>query len=304
MILADLEMFVRAAELGSFSAAARILGMTPSAVSRGVSRLEAELDVSLLIRSTRAITLTGEGQQLLPRGRRILDEVRDVHESFEGASTAASGRLRVDAPVALGRVVLAERMPAFLAQHPALRVDLTLRDYFTDLVAEGIDVAIRIGTLRDSALVARRLGELRMVVCASKSYLRKHGQPRTVADLARHNCLGFVRDGRPSDWYLGAAGELSPVEITGSYHASDAETLVCAARAGLGIVYMFDFVIAEAVARGELVPILASASNLARPVHAVFAPGRSDVPKVRAFVAFVEQALAARRVKRMASSGG
>lgn len=293
MNLADLEMFVRAAELGSFSSAARALGMTPSAVSRGVSRLEEDLRVTLLARSTRAITLTDEGQQLVQRGRRILDEVRDVHESFEGASTTASGRLRVDVPAALGRIVLAKRIPAFLAQHPALRVDLTLRDYYTDIVAEGIDVALRIGSLRDSALVARRLGECRMVACASKRYLKKHGSPRTVADLARHNCLGFVRDGRPSDWYLGPAGELSPVEISGSYHSSDAEVLVEAAKAGMGIVYLLEFIVADALERGELVPVLDTVSNFARPVHAVFAPGRSELPKVRTFVSFVSDVLAA-----------
>src|SRR5690606_8163427 len=101
---------------------------------------------------------------------------------------------------------------------------------------------------------ARRLGELRMVACASKPYLRKHGRPRTAADLARHNCLGFVRDGRPSDWYLGPAGDLSPVEIAGSYHSSDAEALVEAAKAGIGIVYLLDIIVADAIARGELVP--------------------------------------------------
>ncbi len=292
MILADLEMFVRAAELGSFSSAARALGVTPSAVSRGVSRLEEDLQVRLLSRSTRAITLSDEGQQLLQRGRRILDEVRDVHDSFEGASMTASGRLRVDAPAALGRIVLAKRMPAFLVQHPALRVDLTLRDYFTDLVAEGIDVALRIGAMRDSALVARRLGELRMVACASKGYLKQHGRPRAVAELARHNCLGFVRDGRPSDWYLGPAGDLSPVEISGSFHSSDAEVLVEAASAGVGIVYLLEFIVADALERGELVPVLGDLSNFTRPIHAVLAPGRAELPKVRTFVSFVSEVLA------------
>ncbi len=295
MNLADLEMFVRTAELGGFSSAARALRVTPSAVSRGVSRLEEQLGVTLFSRSTRALSLTDDGRQLLQRGRRILDEVRDVHESFEGASATASGRLRADVPAALGRIVLAKRLPAFLAQHPALRVELTLRDYFSDLVAEGLDVAIRIGPMRDSALVARRLGELRMVACASKSYLKKRGRPRSPADLARHDCLGFVRDGRPSDWYLGPAGELSPVEISGPYHSNDAEALVEAAKAGLGIIYLLEFIVADALARGELVPVLADVSTFTRPVHAVFAPGRSELPKVRAFVSMVNDVLAAPR---------
>lgn len=295
MNLADLEMFVRAAELGGFSAAARALRVTPSAVSRGVSRLEETLGVTLLSRSTRALSLTDHGQQLLQRGRRLLDEVRDIGESFEGAATSASGRLRADVPAALGRIVLAKRLPAFLAKHPALRLELTLRDYFSDLVAEGLDVAIRIGPLRDSALVARKLGELRMIACASKGYLRKHGHPRTAADLARHNCLGFVRDGRPSDWYLGPPGDLSPVEISGSYHSNDAEALIAAATASLGIVYLLEFIVADALARGDLVPILPSLSTLTRPVHAVFAPGRAELPKVRAFASFVGDALRAPR---------
>lgn len=295
MNLADLEMFVRAAELGGFSAAARALRVTPSAVSRGVSRLEQTLGVTFLSRSTRALSLTDHGQQLLQRGRRLLDEVRDIGESFEGAATSASGRLRADVPAALGRIVLAKRLPAFLAKHPALRLELTLRDYFSDLVAEGLDVAIRIGPLRDSALVARKLGELRMIACASKSYLRKHGHPRTAADLARHNCLGFVRDGRPSDWYLGPPGDLSPVEISGSYHSNDAEALIAAATASLGIVYLLEFIVADALARGDLVPILPALSTLTRPVHAVFAPGRAELPKVRAFASFVGDALRAPR---------
>jgi len=282
--LTAIEAFVRAADGGSFSVAARRIGVTASSVSRSVARLERSLGVQLFARSTRLLRLTDDGRAFHARAIRILEELREAKEAVSLSRARPSGVLRVDAPVALGRVMLAPRIPAFLAEHPDVRLELTLRDQAVDPVVEGLDVLIRIGVLGDSSLVARRFGVCRMVACASPAYLREHGTPRRLRDLSKHNCLGFLREGRPTPWRLGARGE---VPITGSYYANNADVLLEAAQAGTGIVWLLDFIVAEAVAAGRLVEVLADHSIVTRPVHALYPRNRHLLPKVRAFLGFL-----------------
>src|SRR4051812_10272282 len=191
-----IEFLTVTVETGSFAAAARRLGVTPSAVSRRVALLESELGVQLLARTTRSLRLTEDGLAFHERCTRILDELKEARDAIARVRGKPAGLLRVDAPIALGRSVLAPKLPAFLERYPEIRLDLTLRDQLVDPTAEGLDVLVRIGLPRDSTLISRRLGESRLLTCASPAYLRKHGKPRHPRDLAHHQCLGFLHEGR------------------------------------------------------------------------------------------------------------
>src|SRR5262245_29600141 len=183
-MLGALALFVRAAESRSFSEAARHFRMTPSAVSRSIARLERELDARLLVRTTHAVTLTETGQTFYERAARIVADLADAREAVEHERRGPRGTLRVDAPLGFGRVVLRPLVPAFLARHPDLRVEMSLRVAFVDTVAEGVDVLVRVGEPTEASLSARRLGVARMVIAASPKYLKQRGRPRSVSDLS------------------------------------------------------------------------------------------------------------------------
>jgi LysR family transcriptional regulator for bpeEF and oprC len=175
-------------------------------------------------------------------------------------------------------------LPAFLDRHPDLRLHLTLRDTLVDPIAEGLDVVVRMGHLGDSTLIARRLGETRVVLAASRAYLRKHGTPRIPADLRQHRCLGYLREGRPSAYRFETA---DAVEIAGPCHANDADVLRQMGLAGKGVVALFDFIVADDLARGALVPVLTEHRSEAWPVHALYPKNRHLVPKVGVFLDFL-----------------
>ena len=291
-----IELFVATVQAGSFANAARRLGVTPSAVSRRVAMLEGELGVQLLARTTRTLRLTEDGQAFHERCLRILEEVEEARASIVRVRQKPSGLLRVDAPVALGRSLLTPKLPGFLTRYPDVRIDLTLRDQFVDPIAEGLDVLVRIGRLRDSLLVARKLGESRLITCAAPAYLRKHGAPRHPRDLVRHQCLGFLRDGRPAcfDFETSeAAGEADPVrstfhvDIAGQFNANDSDVLLQMALAGRGLVLLFDFLCAAHIASGALVPVLRDHPSLSWPIHLLYPKNRHLLPKVRVFLDFM-----------------
>jgi len=288
--LAGIDFFATTVECGSFASAARHLGVTASAVSRRVAQLESELGVSLLARTTRTLRLTDDGRAFHERCVRILEELRDAREAIVRASKKPSGRLRVEAPLSLGRIVLAPKIPEFLARHPEIKLELMVRDRFIDPVAEGIDVIVRIGALGESSLIARRLGEARVLMCASPAYLKKRGTPKTLSDLARHNCLAYLReDGHPYPWRFASAQDEGTrvVDIAGHYHANDAEILHIGAVAGKGIVALFDFSVARSMRRGELVRVLEDHPLQSRPIHALYPKNRHLLPKVRVFLDFL-----------------
>jgi LysR family transcriptional regulator, regulator for bpeEF and oprC len=290
--LGSIEFFTTTVDAGSFAAAARRLGVTPSAVSRRVALLESELGVPLLARTTRTLRLTDDGRAFHERCARILEELREARETIARTSSRPAGVVRVDAPLALGRFVVAPRLPELLERYPDLRVELTLRDHHVDAIAEGLDVLVRIGRLGESTLIARRLGASHLVACASPAYLRRRGTPRTPADLAGHDCLGFLREGRPNPWLFGTGDHAQSVEVAGRYHASDAEVLRTGALAGQGIVHIFDFLVADAIASGALVPLLRDHAPPPWPIHALYPRNRHLLPKVGVFLDFLTEVFA------------
>ncbi|WP_437338513.1 LysR family transcriptional regulator [Sorangium sp. So ce394] len=298
--LAAIELLVATVETGSFSRAARRLGVTPSAVSRRVMRLERELGVALLARTTRSLRLTDDGQAFYARCVRIVEELGEATEAIARASTKPVGLLRVDAPVTLGREVIAPSLPRFSARTPDVRVHLTLRDQHVDPVAEGLDLLVRIGQLGDSSLVARRLGASRIVHCAAPSYIARRGAPQAPADLARHDCVGYLRDGRPDPFRFptGDGDAVLDVPISGPFHANDADVLKRLALAGSGIVAMFDFLVKDALAEGTLVTVLEEARTMSWPIHALYPKNRHLLPKVRVFVEYLAEVFAPSGARR------
>lgn len=283
-----IEFLTSAVEHGSFAAAARKLGVTPSAVSRRVAQLESELGVQLLARTTRTLRLTEDGLAFHERCVRVLEELHEARDAIARAKRRPAGLLRVDAPIALGRAVLAPQLPGFLQRYPEVRIDLSLRDQLVDPIAEGLDVLLRIGPLRDSPLIARRLGESRLRAYASPAYLKRHGRPKRPSDLARFPCVGFLADGRPRPFLFEADdGTMTSVEVSGQCNATDSDVLAQLALAGRGIVMMFDFLAAPHVAQGRLVSVLDERPSSTWPIHALYPPNRHLLPKVRVFLEFL-----------------
>jgi DNA-binding transcriptional LysR family regulator len=290
---AALTVFVRAAETGSFSAAARLLGLTPSAVSRSVTRLERELDARLLHRSTHAIALTEVGETFFRRASAVLRDLDDAREQVSALESRPRGTLRVDASVGFGQIVLGPLLPVFLAEHRDLRVELTLRDRTIDPVAERMDVVIRVGPPRLEAVTARKLTTARLVVCGAPSYFERRGVPRTPADLARHECLDLVMRGRVSPWRFQVADEPIDVVPQGRLACDHGGLLRDAALAGAGLVRLLDLFVAPQLASGALRAVLdGQGREPPTTVHALQPSHRRSSAKARAFVDFLVARLA------------
>ena len=281
-----LESFVRAADLQSFARAGRDLGISASAVGKNVARLEAQMGVRLFHRTTRQVRLTAEGAMFHERCRRILDELGDARAMLQDAVATPRGRLRVSLPT-IGYRFLLPILPAFKARYPEIELDLDFNDRLVDVVAEGVDVAIRSGELVDSQLVARRLGPFSFVLAASPAYLAQHGVPQVPADLARHSCLRykFVTGGKIEDWDLPGL----PTQLPPGLVCNNMEAMLGAAVAGLGIAYMPDFLALDALRRGELQRVLAPHLVRRGQFSALWPSSRQLSPKVRAFVDFASE---------------
>lgn len=282
--LAGIEHFVATVAAGSFAGGATTLGVTASAVSRRVAALEDEVGVQLLTRTTRSLRLTADGAAFYERCTRILGEIREARDAFARVKVKPSGLLRVDAPTALGRVVLAPSLPAFLAKYPEIDLHLTLRDHLVDPIAEGIDVLVRVGPLQDSSLIATRLGDTRIVHCAAPKYLDRRGVPHSPDDLRHHECLHYLRGGAPSRLHFDTGAGLAPMETFGPFSVNDADVLLRLTKAGHGIAAFFDFLVREEIARGELRAVLEPFSTNVRPIHALHPTNRHLLPKVRALL--------------------
>lgn len=293
-ILDAIEFLTTTVDAGSFAAAARKLGVTPSAVSRRVANLEAELGVALLARTTRRLRLTDDGLAFHARCAQILEQLHEARAVLARARHTPVGTLRVDAGIALGRSVIAPALPRFLERYPEIRLDLTLHDQLVDPIAEGLDVLVRIGPLGDSSLIARRLGESRIVLCASPGYLQKRGTPATLGDLARHDGIGYLRGGHPIPLRFEAADGVTELAITGRANANDAEVIRQLAIAGRGIAGLFEFIVANELASGQLVTVLDAHRSTSWPIHALYPRNRHLLPKVSVFVAFLEDLFGAR----------
>ncbi|WP_192384791.1 LysR family transcriptional regulator [Mesorhizobium silamurunense] len=285
----EIEVFVRVVEAGSFSAAARVLRMTPSAVSKLIARLEARLGARLISRSTRRLQLTPEGAAFHDSGTRILADL-DAAEREAAAGATPRGRLRVNAYVPFGQHRLMPLLPRFLERYPEISVEAVLTDSVIDLMEERADVAIRAGPLRESRLMARKLGQSRMVVIASPAYLEAHGTPREPAD--RHNLLafGFARhiDGLP---FIDADGAPIVVAIAGNAMVSDGEAMRLTALAGAGVARLARWHVAPDIAAGRLVPLLEEFNpGDEEPTHAVYVGQGKHLPaRVRAFLDFLAE---------------
>lgn len=291
--LTAMRVFNRVAELQSFSAAARDLGLSTSAVSRHVQELEDSLGVRLLNRTTRRISLTEVGESYLPRSRAIIESVDDLHDATRALHHAPSGTLRVSAVESFGWCCVVPVLSGFRRRFPAVNVVLDLSNRMADLVEEGIDVAVRMGKLGDSSLVARRIAVPRMVACAAPSYIERHGAPRAPEDLKDHACILFPESWRSGAvWRFERGGEETVIELPSAAVAiNNSGAVRDVALDGEGIVYVPDFVVAGAIDAGRLVPVLTEWTGEARPVHAVFPHRRYLSAKTRVFVDYLVERL-------------
>src|SRR4051794_13548933 len=284
-----MQVFVRVASLGGFSAAARSLGVSQTMATKHVVAIEVRLGVKLFARSTRSVTLTEAGRRYLESCERILAEIAEAEDEAAADRVEPRGRLRLAVPLAFGVGEIAPLIADFLRLHPQLSVELGLNDRVVDLVDEGWDLAVRIGQLKESSLVVRRLAPCRLVLCAAPSYLAARGVPKSVGDLAHHDCLGYTlpTPAAADRWTFGAANEVT-VPIGPRLVANNGDALRAAALAGLGLIYQPTFILGDAVRAGTLVPIsLDQPPSELAGVFAVFPSGRNPPAKVRAFVDFL-----------------
>lgn len=282
--ISGMQVFQKVAALGSLSAAARDLHMSQTMATKHVAALETRLGTKLLHRTTRRLTLTEAGRAYLEACERILDEIAVADEQASAVAAEVKGTLRLNVPVSFGIREIAPRLAELAARHRALTIDLGLSDRHVDLLEEGWDLAIRIGTLKDSSMQARRLAPSRMLVCAAPAYLARHGTPRSIHDLKQHNCLRYTlsRATSASRWPF-ADGKTVPV--TGTLQASNGDTLVAAAVGGLGIVYQPTFLLADALRAGDLVPLrLDHAPVELGGIFAVYPAERAPPAKIRAVI--------------------
>ena len=290
--LSAMKIFVRVVEAGSFSVVAKENTTTQSAVSKQVAALEAHLGVKLLSRSTRALSLTEDGETFLPEARRLVADFEAAELRLRSGRTRLTGWLRVAASVGYGRLVLMPQVRSFLALHPDLHIDLRLNDGFTDLIEQGLDVAVRLGDLPDSSLVARKVGEWRRLLVAHHAYfegLPNGGPPlRHPLDLAAHNCIVYTEVSTQNVWeFVGADGELARVRVSGKLQTNSSEAIRAAALSGLGLCHAPDWLLREELASGELMAVLPEWRSHTTPIHAVYPAHRRNVAKIDAFIAHI-----------------
>ena len=280
-------VFAMVAEQGSLSGAARVLGLTPSSISRIITRIEGRIGTRLLLRTTRAITLTAEGEAYLRGARRILADMAEVEDAITDQG-APRGRLRVSAALAHGRLSIVPLVAAFSARYPAIVVELRLEDEVVDILGGQADVAIRFGQLADSPLTARLIGSIGEVIVASPDYLARHGTPQVPQDLLNHNCLRFNFRRAAPNWPFRVDGRDFSLQVSGTIEGNSGEVLSQLAKLGAGIARIGAFSVADDLASGDLVPLLEAYNpGDQEPIHAVFVGGAAMPARVRAFVDFL-----------------
>jgi DNA-binding transcriptional LysR family regulator len=283
----SMRAFVRVADLGSFAAGAKALDMSPTMAAKHVQEIESRLGARLLHRTTRRQSLTEVGRIYLERSRTLLADFDAAEASATELQAEPRGLLRVTAPVVLGTHGLAPLLEEFMKRYPQVQVELSLHDRVVDLVDEGIDVALRSGPLPNSGFVARPLAPLRMLLAASPAYLRRHGTPRTPADLPQHECLGFAHWVHKDRWrLLGPKGE-ERVPVKSRLQINNGEALRQAALAGAGIVMQSELLLAGDIAQRRLIRVLPRHAPPAREAHLLYLPDRHPRPKLQRFVEFV-----------------
>jgi len=280
----QVEAFLAVLETGSFTAAGRRLVRDASVVSRRVAALEERLGIRLLERSTRRVSATEAGVRFRDGARQSLDLMHAAESEARHLAAAPSGLLRLALPAAFGRLWIGPRLPGFLARYPDVRVEASYADRYVDIVAEGFDVALRIGEMKDSRLLGKRIAPTRRLICASPAYLGAHGVPGEPEDLRRHACLGFTPMFTHPVWHLRRDRQARAVRVAGPLEADDVQTLVGAAVAGLGIMMAADWLVAGEVASGALVPVLPDwSADGEAGVYLVRASSQLAPAKTRAF---------------------
>ncbi|MEJ2623776.1 MAG: LysR family transcriptional regulator [Pseudolabrys sp.] len=287
--IASLEVFAKVAATGSLSAAGRALGLSQTMVTKHVAALEARLGTKLFHRTTRRLSITETGQRYLDSIERILAELEAADSAVAADRFEPRGVLRLNAPVSFGAWQIAPLLDEFSRRHPRLQVELGLNDRLVDLAEEGWDMAVRIGTLADSSLIARRIAPCRSVVAAAPAYLAAHGTPKTVAELAQHNCLGYTlaHSSGVGRWPFGEPNE-TVVQVSGNLRANNGDALRAAAVAGQGIIYQPTFIVADDLRAGTLVALSLDQPTMELGgIYAVYLPERNPPAKVRALIDFL-----------------
>ena len=289
---ASMEAFVRVIETGSFSGAARQLRVGQPAISKTVAQLEERLGVRLLLRSTHGLTPTEAGQSFYEHAKRSIEEADEADQVARGAGTNLSGRLRVCAAVTFARLHLIPRLPIFLAQHPALEIDVVLDDHNVDLIEAGIDVALRMGTLQDSNLIARKIADGPRVVLGTPAYFEKAGEPAVPEDLLEHQAVIYERRGGGAVWTFRQGATEASVTVKGRVRVTAAEGVREAVFAGLGLVITSEWMFAPELQSGIVRAVLRDWTLPPIELWTVFPTGRRASAKARAFAAFIEEQLA------------
>jgi len=290
--LSGLMAFVVTVEAGGFAAASRRLGISASAVGKAVARLERKVEVRLLVRTTRQVMMTFEGEQLYARAARLLDDLRDIEGMLATQRAAPVGRVRASLPATLGRMVILPGLARFVADFPGIELDIGLDDRKVDLVEGGYDLAIRTGRLEDSGLIARKLAPHRFVLCASPDYLAAHGAPASLEELSGHTCIRFryPSTGLLEKWAFD--GKEWDRELPSGPVFNDGEAVVLAALGGLGLAQIPDYAAFQALRSGRLIPILTRYACIRGDLWLVRPVNRANLPRVEAFAQFLDDVVA------------
>lgn len=291
----DMRCFLEVVDRGSVTRAAEALSVAPSAVSRRIKDLEARLGAQLLTRTTRSMSLTEAGQGFYDRARAILSQVEEAEDEVSDASRALHGPLRIAAPLSFGIGHLGPILASFAAEHPELELDIDLSDRLVDLVAEGFDVAVRIGRLRDSSMIARKLCDVRDIPCASPAFVERHGRPARPEDMRDWPALCYVGSDRVDIWrYRNARGEQGTVQMKVAMRSNNGDLLSDAAIAGLGVTLQPTFIVHQALRDGRLVCLLQDHVFLEHSLYVLYPQTRHLSAKTRAFIDFLRQRLGPR----------
>lgn len=286
-LLAAFRTYVRVAESGSFSAVAREVGATQPAISRQVAALEQHLGARLIQRTTRSLTLTEDGRDLLGHARRVLDSVEDAEAAVGRRHATPGGLVRVATPASFGRLYVAPRMRRLLDRYPELSVQLHMGDNTVDLVSEGIDLAIRAGAVNEASLVARRIGSSARHVVASAEYLDRNGAPASPLDLSRHSCVVFLLNATPNEWtFRGPDGAIA-VPISGRFRTDSSEAMREAVMSGIGLALSPAWIFGADLAAGRVRTVLDGFQLERLPIHAVYPSRRNLAPRTRAVIDFL-----------------
>ena len=290
MELKTLNIFVKVAELGSFTRAAEHLGLAKTRVSAAVLQLERSVGTRLLQRTTRSVRLSPDGAALLERARSLLLDAEELRTFFQSTPSALSGRVRLDLPVRLARNVIIPRLPEFLAAHPRVQLELSTTDRFVDLIHDGVDIAVRVGNLADSSLVARGIGLIPMVNCASPAYLAAHGRPQALTDLDQHVLVHYVQKlgGKPDRFEYRAGESVQSRPMPASITVNNSDAYLAACLAGLGIIQTPLFGVHDLLKSGALVALLPEFTPEPMPVSLITTNSRHLAKRVRALMDWLE----------------